>query len=64
MRTLTAEEAQSGCADAPAALKAPDRATQEASPADGEDLVEGLKSGMCIQDVDTPQARCGFVVKD
>lgn len=71
LRTLTAEEAQSGCADAPAALKpAADSAesqqrrlgsigsmTLEGTPADGEDLAEGLKSGLCISEVDTPQAR-------
>lgn len=70
LRTLTAEEAQSGCADAPAALKpAADSAesqqrrlgsigsmTLEGTPADGEDLAEGLKSGLCISEVDTPQA--------
>lgn len=72
IHTLTAEEAESGCADAPAALKAPAALTDsqqrrrggasgasvEPAPGDGEDLADALRSGLCLQEVDTPQARC------
>ncbi|GBG00520.1 phosphoinositide 3-kinase regulatory subunit 4 [Raphidocelis subcapitata] len=84
LRTLTAEEAEVGCVDVPAALKpltsrhhtsaalaaggaaaqpqkqqqqAGNDAPQEASQGDFDELSEALRSGLCLQEVDAPQAR-------